>query len=286
MVGRSSPGRCILLRYPAFLLFAAVLVMPASSAGPEALVFCAPGYPGTTEEARPTMDALAAGVAAAAGWKPGSLTAVYHQDGPAGLARLKSDDAVVAMVTLPFYLRHREELGLKPLLAGVAAGEGDGSWSLVAATGRLAGPGDLDGWTVAGLPAYYPALVHGPVLSGWGKLPPSVEVLFTARVLSALRKASRGDTVAVLLDRAQVEALPSLPYGESLEVVHVSGPMPTSLLCAVGGRLPPDRLDKLVNGLRHLHEAPDGVVLLESIRMERFRDLDMDGLQRIAGASD
>ena len=275
-----------MLRYPALLLLAAMLVPPASSAGPDVLVFCAPGYPGSTEEARPTMDALAAGVAAAAGWEPGSLTAVYYQDGSAGLARLKSDDAAVAMVTLPFYLRHREELDLKPLLAGVAAGEGDGSWSLVAATGRLTGPGDLGGWTVAGLPAYYPTLVHGSVLSGWGKLPPSVEVMFTARVLSALRKASRGEPVAVLLDRAQVEALPSLPYGESLEVVHVSGPMPTSLLCAVGGRLPPDRVDELVDGLRNLHEAPDGAVLLESIRMKRFRELDQSELRRITGASD
>ncbi len=249
------------------------------------LVFCAPGYPGNTEEARPTMDALAAGVAAAAGWKPGSLTAVYHQDGPAGLARLKSDDAVAAMVTLPFYLRHREELGLKPLLAGVAAGEGDGAWSLVAVKGQLNDPVDLDGWTVAGLPAYHPGLVKGPVLSGWGELPPSAHIEFTSRALSALRKASRGDKVAVLLDQAQVDALPSLPYGESLEVVHVSGPMPTSLLCAVGGRLPAERLSRLVQAVRTLHEDPDGIALLKTIRMERFRELDHSELKRISEAS-
>jgi hypothetical protein len=260
---------------------------PAIPAGsPDCLVFCAPGYPGTTDEAQPTMDAVAAGIGAAAGWKPGSLVAVYHQDGPVGLERLQQDDAAIAVVNLPFYLKHRQELGLEPLLAAVAAGNGDGAWSLVAARDRLKQPGDLSGWTVTGLPAYHPGLVRGPVLSGWGDLPEDTELKFTSRVLSSLRKASRGENLAVLLDKTQVEALPSLPYAESLEVVYRSGPMPTSLLCVVDDRLPEERRAGLIRALPGLKDSPEGAALLETIRLERFVDLDRAALQRIAGASD
>src|SRR6059036_784782 len=47
-----------------------------AAAGARTLVVCAPGYPGTTEEAQPTMDAFARAAEAAAGWPAGSLHAV------------------------------------------------------------------------------------------------------------------------------------------------------------------------------------------------------------------
>jgi len=264
-----------------------VLLVPAALADePVALVFCAPGYPGNTAEAQPTMDHFASGLNAATGWKPGTLTAVYHESGSAGVERLTSSDAAVAIVSLPFYLKHRDELALEPLLAAVATDGGDGAWSLVAAKGTLSGPGDLAGWTVTGLPAYLPALVRGPVLSGWGELPENMTIQFTSRALSALRKASRGDTLAVLLDVPQVEAIPSLPFGESLEVVHTSGPLPGSLLCSVGGRLPEAKQTELVSALLAMDKAPEGSQLLESIRLERFETVAPKTINRIIEAMD
>ncbi|MBD3868672.1 MAG: hypothetical protein IFK94_11155 [Acidobacteria bacterium] len=273
-----------MFRTALILMLCLVPAVPAASQ--DCLVFCAPGYPGTTDEAQPTMDRFAGGLAAAAGWEPGGLAAVYYPSGPAGLERLQTPDVVLAMVTLPFYLKHGETLKLDPVLAAVAAGEGDGAWSLVAARDRLKQPGDLSGWTVTGLPAYHPGLVRGPVLSGWGDLPEDTELKFTSRVLSSLRKASRGENLAVLLDKTQVEALPSLPYAESLEVVYRSGPMPTSLLCVVDGRLPEERRTGLIRSLPGLEDSAAGAALLETIRLERFVALDRAALQRIAGASD
>lgn len=232
------------------------------------------------------MDHFASGLTSATGWEPGSLTAVYHESGSAGVERLTSSDAAVAIVTLPFYLKHRDELALEPLLAAVATDGGEGAWSLVAAKGKLSGPGDLAGWTVTGLPAYLPALVRGPVLSGWGELPENMTIQFTSRALSALRRASRGDTVAVLLDVPQVEAIPSLPFGESLEVVHTSGPLPGSLLCSVGGRLPEARQTELVSALLAMDKAPEGTQLLESIRLERFEKVATKMINRIVEAMD
>ncbi len=257
-----------------------------SSGGPDLLVFCAPGYPGTAEEAQPTLDTLAAGIAEAAGWEPGSLEAVYDRDGKAGLERLREPRASIAMVSLPFYVEHRRELVLEPLLEGVPVEAGDGKWSLAAARGRLNGPGDLEGWTVTGLPGYSPSLVTGVLLSGWGRIPSTTKIAFSSRALSSLRKASRGEKIAVLLDPAQVQALSSLPFGDKLEVVHRSAPLPVSLLCAVDGRLPGSRRKELVNTMLDLSRNPPGERLLSSIRMERFERIHPARLEEIVEAAD
>jgi hypothetical protein len=48
------------------------------------IVFCAPGAPGTTEEAQPAMDAFAAALAAKAGLPAGELGATYAASEDAG----------------------------------------------------------------------------------------------------------------------------------------------------------------------------------------------------------
>jgi len=52
------------------------------------LVVCAPGYPGSTAEAQPSMDALAASLAAAGHLAPGSLAAAYEETKAGSLRRL------------------------------------------------------------------------------------------------------------------------------------------------------------------------------------------------------
>jgi len=264
------------------LLIAAALSAPAIA---KTLVFCAPGYPGTTAEAQPTMDAIATGIANAAGWETGSFAAIYFPRGEQGLERLQQEDAVIAMVTLPFYLQHREELSLTPLLQGVGRQGVEENWSLVVAKGKVGKIDDLAGWKVTGLPAYSPALVQGPILGGWGELPATAEIAFTSRALSALRKASRGEPVAVLLDDEQVASLQSLPFGDALEVVHRSATLPGNLLCEVQGRLGEQERASLVRGLLAMGDDPVGVDLLETIRLVRFDRADAGAIKAVVKAA-
>src|SRR5512139_1894218 len=69
------------------------------------LVVCAPGYPGSTAEAQPAMDTLAAAVSAAANWKTGELGAVYFETESAGLERIALPDSALVLVPLPFWLK-------------------------------------------------------------------------------------------------------------------------------------------------------------------------------------
>jgi len=247
------------------------------------LVVCAPGYPGNTEQAQSTLDDFASAAAAAAGWDAGALLAEYHEKAQAGLERIGSDEAALALVTLPFYLEYGSALGLRPHLAGVQEGSSTESWSLAVPKGSISGPAGLAGWELTGVPAFSPSLVRGPLLSGWGKLPGDVKITFTSRTLSALRRASTGEKVAVLLDPVQAGALSSLPFGGKIEIVARSPEVPASLLCTVAGRLPAGRTS-ILDAFSSMHENETGAAALEAIRLERFVPVDGERLEAVRTA--
>ena len=231
------------------------------------LVVCAPHQPGTTTDAQPTMDALAAAAARAAGWPTDSLAAEYQPTEEGGLARLGRPDAALALVTEPFFVEHAVALKLKPLLQAMPAGAGEGEvWSLVARKGKVTGPASLAGWELHGSAAYAPRFVRETALGAWGTLPDTVRLVPTAQVLSALRKAAAGEKVAVLLDGTQAAALQTLPFAGDLEVVARSVRLPTAVLCGVAGRALPGPLDPLTAGMRALDPA-----LLARLRLSRFQ---------------
>jgi hypothetical protein len=261
-------------------LAASVAVSSALADAPRAtLVFCAPGSPGTTEEAQGAMDAFASAVAARAGIPATALGATYAASEEAGIARLRAPDASVAFVSLPFFLKHEKALalgaGLEPVPQG---GGGTERWSLVARKGRVAGPAALDGFELLSSAGFAPAFVRGPALGSFGKLPASVRIVQSAAVLSALRRAAAGEPVAVLLDGAQGAALASLPFASDLEVVARSPALPAGVAATVGRRLPPARWAKIAAALRELQNDPAGAEALAGIRMSRFEPLDAKAL--------
>jgi len=270
----------------AILLLLAVTSM-AAGASSATLVVCAPGYPGSTAEAQPAMDGLAAAATSAAGWTAGDLAAVYFETEDGGVEQLGHDDAALALVTLPFFLEHREELGLMAQAQAVpserAASE---PWSLVAGVNRFETAADLEGVELVSLAGHSPRFVRGPVLGGWGELPSSVTITFSGAVLSALRKAARGESVALVLDAHQAGALERLPFADKLEVVHRSSPLPVSLLCSVGDHLQPERTAELVAVLFALDQRPDATDALAGVRIDRFVAVDEAALERAIEAFD
>lgn len=261
---------------------AAPAVLAAEAAG---LVVCAPGYPGSTAEAQPAMDALAAAVARAAGTGPDGLGAAYFETEAGGLAALAEPDAGLALLTLPFFLEHRQNLALEPVLLAVPAGrQAAEPWTLVAGAGLVASPSDLAGWTLVSLAGHSERFVRGPALGGWGELPGDLTVEFSGRVLSALRKAARGEKAAVLLDAEQAAALDTLPFAGDLDVVHRSPPLPVSVLASVADRVPAERLATLTGALRSLDERPEAAEALAGVRIERFEPVDREALARAEAA--
>ena len=279
---------------PLRTLLALVVALVASTVGaatPEGrftLVAAAPGYPGDTAQAQPTMDAFALAVAARAGWPADRLGAVYHEALAAGLARLARPDATLALVPLPFYLEYGEQLELRPLLEIAPLAGPDEAWSLVARRGALGAASSLDGLRIAAIAGYSPRFVRQVVLAGWREPEDGATVEFESRVLSALRRAAAGEPLAVLLDRAQLAALPSLPFAKDLEVVATSTALPGSLLCAVAGRIDDGAAQALRAALLELDGDAAGRALLESIQVGGFRVLDavrLEAIERLFSAA-
>lgn len=263
------------------LVAVALCLAAAGSSQPHHhLVAAAPGYPGDAEQAQPTMDAFAAMLAEAAGWDAGALSAEYRQREADGVAAIR-ERATLALVPLPLFLEHGGALDLEPLVQAVPRnGEGE-IWSLVAPAGRISAPSDLAGWELFGIPAYAPAVVRGPILGHWGKLPEDVQLVFTGRILAAVRRALAGEPVAVLLDGAQTKALASLPGSESLEIVTRSRPLPSAVVAAVGDRVSADDAAALRKGLLEVHAAERFGEVLDTLRLQRFEPVDRELLERL-----
>jgi hypothetical protein len=258
------------------LALAAALTLGAE---PLLLVAVAPGYPGSTAEAQPAMDALATALAAGASLPAGAVAAVYHETSTGGLEALARPEASVAMVTLPFFLQHGPALKLEARLTAVPKGaQPSETWSLVARKGRVASPAALAGWQIVSVAGYAPGFVRGPALGGWGKLPDSTQIVASGQVISAMRKAVAGQDVAVLLDGAQSAALATLPFAADLEVVARSGPLPASVVATVGKRMAPHRWAPLDQAFRHLDGSPQGAAALEGVRMHGFVPVDVPAL--------
>ena len=263
----------------AALALAAVATLYASD--PVTLVTCAPGYPGSTEQAQPTMDDFSAHAARVSGWGEASLAAVYFNDLEEGLARIEQSDVALVMVPLPLYLEFGDRLDLRPLLEAVMAENPPKTWTLVTGKGKVAGPASLDGWEITGRGGFSTTFVRNVALEGWGALPETAEVTFSSRTVSALRKASRGEEVAVLLDGEQSAALDDLPFAAELDRVYESGQFPPSLLCVVGDRLATDKVDELTEGLIGMSGKKAGRETLSQLRMSGFKPVDHAEIERI-----
>ena len=254
----------------AALSFLSSTVRVARAEPPDPLiVICAPGSPGTTAEAQPVVDAFAAVASHKAGVP---LQAVYDESEDGGVKRLQK--ASIAVVSLPFFLKHEHELGLHPRLEAVQQGhEALEHWTLVAEKGRVTSAAALDGFTIVSNAAFAPAFVRGAVLA-FGRVPASTKLVQSSAVLSALHRASAGERVAVLLDATQAASLSSLPFADKLEVIARSPALPTGIVATIDARMPAKLWKQVESALLALGADSAGASALASIQMTGFVPLD------------
>jgi hypothetical protein len=236
----------------------------------QTIVVCAPGAPGSTEEAQPSMDAFASALSTKSGR---SFTAVYQPSEADGAKQIAQ--ATLAIVSLPFFLAHEKALALHPRLEAMQEGRPAlEQWALVAKRGAIHKPADLAGYSIVSNAAYAPAFVRGCVLGSFGALPRDARLVQSIAVLSSLRRAADGAAVAVVLDGPQQAALASLAFASRLEVVTRSPAMPAGLVVAVDARVPPSAWGPIERGLRALAGDRTGAAALHAIHMDGFTPLD------------
>lgn len=255
-------------------LAAAAVWLAASAHGhaapATALVVCSPGSPGTTDEAQPRMDALAQAVSTRAG---GQITAVYEPTEAGGVTRLKA--AGIGLVSLPFFLQHEHDLGLHARLAVVAKGRPAlERWALVAAAGKVKQAPALAGFTIATSAAFAPAFVRGVVLGGFGALPADAKLAPATAVLSSLRRAANGESVAVVLDGPAQASLGTLPFAAKLEVVTRSPAVPAAVIATIDARMPDKAWSAIERALLGLASDRAAAAVLDGIEVAKFAPID------------
>jgi ABC-type phosphate/phosphonate transport system substrate-binding protein len=256
-------------------LFLLLLAFPAFA--DSHVLFWAPGYPGDTEQAQETMDRFAATLSNALGEGEGEISVVYHSDPAGGLAEWEAGAVDIAMVSAPVYFEYGERFALTPVMQAVRIEPTTGRWTLVAGIDKVDGPDALSGWTVGSHAGFSPPFVR-QVLAEFGELPGDTTITFQTRVRSTLRRAAKGEPVAVLLDGTQAAALDSLSFVDQLEVVYRSEPMPSNVVCFVGDRFDDDRRERWQKALRSLADTVDGRSILEEMRLKGFEPLGADRL--------
>ena len=235
------------------------------------LVFCAPGYPGGAGDAQPFVDQFAKAAAASAGWKAGSLAAVYDPTEQGGLAKLGEKDAVLAFVPYAFYVQHAATLHLAPLAQADVVGVGTQErWTLVGkAGGPVTGPASMTGYTILSVAGYAPEFVKHSALAEWA-LPADVKIEATGQILSALRRVASGEPVLALLDQTQAAALVTLPFAAQIKTLTQSAALPVALIAVVDSRLPDPRAKAFQAALVKLNSTSDGAATLASLKLKGF----------------
>ena len=234
------------------------------------LVFCAPGYPGATQDAQPLVDAFAQAVDATANLPPGALTAVYDPTEAGGLQKLADANAVLAFVPFPFYVQHGARLHLVVIAQADVTGVGTlEQWSLVVGKGHVTAPSGLAGYQLVSTAGYAPAFVREFALAD-ASLPADMPIAAAPQVLSVLRRAASGAPLAVLLDGEQTASLATVPFAADLQTLAKSPPLPVALIAVVDARLKGARLDAMRAALLKLGSMPQHAQTLAALRLRGF----------------
>lgn len=234
------------------------------------LVFCAPGSPGDADSAQPLVDAFAKATVAAAGWKDGSLAAVYDPSEASGVAKLSSADTVLTFVPFPLYVQRGAQLRLTALAQADVVGVGtQQKWSLVGKAGAVTDAPSLAGYTILSSAGYAPDFVRHSALGAW-TLPADVKIESTGQILSALRRVTAGEHVVVLLDQTQATSLPTLPFAAQLKTLVESPPLPVALVALVDARLPAPRAKAVQAALIKMSSVSADADALSGLQLKGF----------------
>ena len=254
-----------------FVGILAVLVPAATVlAGGHDLVVVRPGGPNPSEEAQVQVSRLIAEIGARAGWEPGSSAAYYFNRAEDALAHIARDRPAFLLTTPGFFLSHGESLGLQPINQILIDGEDTHRFFVVARKGTLESLDDLAGGTLMGSPLAEPDFVERIVFQGKLDLGSDVSAEY-GRALSSLRRLSRGEVSAVILDATEYSGLPGLPFADSIETVFSSRRLPNTGIFSLAGTADAAAVDALSQASRNFCAEGEGASICETYRISGFQ---------------
>jgi hypothetical protein len=258
-------------RHPIFWLVPALalLIPSAVLSGPRDLLLCLTGFPGTTEQAGPTVRGFLDKLGEKLGWGAGVIQGDYYPDTQVGLQQIKDRKPGFAGMSLDLYLAHGEELGAEVLAKAVMHGRDQQRYHIVVAKeGGPASAGALTGKVL--VPFRESARFLGNlVLDGQRTLAESLDLQYESNAMSALRKVARGQATAAVVDEEIIERFDEVPVKDQLKVLLAGPWLPGPPVVALEGSAEADRtaMRTALLGLC----AGDGAETCRSIRVDSFK---------------
>jgi len=251
---------------------------PAISADVFDFAVIQPGQPGTSEEAQPVMDALAAYIRKKMHTEM-TIKGTYFNKLDSALDFLHNRRPAWGIVRLGFYSEQADVFPMTSLASTRPGGCKKDIWRLVVSK---EGPGDwksLKGKILGNM--LFERDAASCLLFGVpsDRLPFTLEGTF--HPLRSLRSVSKGKAAGVVLDRSQYEAVRALPLVNEIRVIHTSRELPTSPVVWFGK--PDKRVQDLAAILLKMKEDGDAQTLLKLLQTDGFGPPDSDLPQLVRG---
>lgn len=237
-------------RVALIVLVIALPAMVAAKAGkePQKILFCLPGFPGTTQQAQPYVDKVLRHVEQELSWDVETLSGTYLPDGEEGVEALRKIRPFLALVGPSIYASQHDALKMSVIGQVEVQGRGEESYSVIT---RKDGPKtieELKGKKILGAVVHDAKFVHNVL---WDKKIPvgSATLEATQRPLQALRKVARGQADAAVVDSMVSSGLTDLPMAKDLKIIHTSKPVPAPALVLMGNKTLALKLQRVFAGL-------------------------------------
>ena len=246
---------------------------------PPSLAIIQPGRPGSPKAAEGFLARL--GEYLASQTRLARPTLSYQNTPKEALVALEKKNPDLGIVSLGFYLEHRERFGLKAVLEAYPLRK----YVLVASEGAVKTAADLDGKLVMGGPLYEPKFVRRILfpkaektvasLAGWQGSSAWIPKP-TTRVSSALYQLGKNRIRAVLLYDSQYESMKNLGRLKKVEKVIESSYYPPAVIVAFRGALKSaaavsEEQRLLITALEKISTVKDAGGILQQMGCKEFR---------------
>jgi hypothetical protein len=240
------------------------------------------GYPGSSRAAKGFLDTLTSYLGKETALD--GLSATYHNVPKDALADIAKTPPRFGVVSLGFYLENRHKLGLVVRLETTPLDR----YFVVVKRGTATSLDELRRQKVAGGALYEPRFVGSVVfpqapIEDW-KVEP------TLRPSRALRKLTRGDYRALVLNGREYRSFEALGKMQGLMKIAESKDLPVALVVSFGKTLKKGEaktatkspeIDKLVDAFRKLQKEKSGREILRAMGCKEFREVDAKRLASI-----
>jgi hypothetical protein len=288
----------MVMQYLAPFLAALLVSVPLAAAetvSADRYVIVQPGYPGSTAEAESFVTDLAAAIAKGGG--PQGLKGAYYNETKEALEAIRAKKPFFGIVSLGFYLQHRQDLALAPILESLPPDR----FYLAAKKGAPVNLNGLAGQVVEGTAfsekefverlLFGPGAGGGPVSTGAAEkgadapVPgkPVADVAAwkaqsTSGFSKGVRDVSKGKAAAVLLTERELRAMKETTAGKELDAFYRTEALPTAIVVSFGP--PTENGRKAVEALKGIKDNPDGKELVKLMGIDGFGPVDPKAMEK------